>query len=120
MSHLVCACAALDAARAAATGARAMSVFLIMIFPGVRTRGMLAQFLQHEPRQGEARGEAGRLDAEEIHQDGVAVLARAMDLQVGRGVLRARGLRPDAGVAGSERPVGKRGPVAADRGVEAL
>src|SRR5882762_8101787 len=55
-----------------------------------------------------------------MHQPAHAVLARSLDAEIGRRLARSRGLRPDARVARQQRAVGKRGPVAPDRGVEAL
>src|SRR6266404_7761611 len=55
-----------------------------------------------------------------MHQPTHAVLARSLDEEVGSWLARSRGLRPDARVARQQRAVGKRGPVAPDRGVEAF
>src|ERR1051325_5690313 len=55
-----------------------------------------------------------------MHQAGNAVLVRSLDLEVGRGVLRAGGLGTDSRIARQERAVGQRRPVAPDGGVEAL
>src|ERR1051325_8114916 len=115
MSHLVCACAATPKPRAIAPA----SIFVpSMVVPPWRR--MLAQFLSHKAREREARREPGRLDAVELHEPRHAVLARSLDLEVGRQLARARGFRPDAGVAGRERIVGQSWPVAPDRGIEAL
>src|SRR6185503_1247605 len=80
----------------------------------------LAYFPRHHPGEGERGGEPRRLDAEEMHQSGDAVLARSLDVEVGRRLAGAGGLRADAGVAGRESAVGQSGPVAPDRGVEAI
>src|SRR5215212_4899515 len=114
MSHLVCACAA-PVARSAA----ARTVAVLIEYPSC-DRGILAQFVEHGAREGEARGQSGRLDAEHVHQARHAVLARALYMEVRCGLARAGGLRADAGIAGRERVVRERGPVAADGGIEAL
>src|SRR5437016_14083358 len=55
-----------------------------------------------------------------MHQAGHAVLPRSLDMEVGCGLAGTGGLRPDARITGEKRAVGKTGPIAADRGVEAL
>src|SRR5213080_886188 len=55
-----------------------------------------------------------------MHQPAHAVLARSLDEEIGCRLARSRGLRPDARVARQQRAVGKRWPVAPDRGIEAL
>src|SRR5205085_11116324 len=115
MSHLVCACTASPKPRASAP----TSILVpSMVLPPWRR--MLAQFLLHEAREREARGEAGRLDAIELHEPRNAVLARALDLEVRRGLAGPGRFRPDAGIAGREGAVGQPGPVAPDRRIEAL
>src|SRR5690349_19836321 len=114
MSHLVWACAAAVKASATLTN----RTFLSM---GVSSgRGILFDLSQHRIGEGKRRGEAGRLDAEEMHQARDAVLARALDLEVGRRLAGARGLRPDAGIARQQRALRQARPVAADRRIEAL
>src|SRR5206468_569597 len=55
-----------------------------------------------------------------MHQSAHAVLARSLDEEIGCRLARSSGLRPDARVARQQRAVGKRWPVAPDRGIEAL
>src|SRR5256886_3905362 len=55
-----------------------------------------------------------------MHQPAHAVLARPLDEEIGCRLARSSGLRPDARVARQQRAVGKRWPVAPDRGIEAL
>src|SRR5512134_333605 len=70
--------------------------------------------------QRERRCQSRRLDAEQVHQPPHAVIARALHDEIRRGRVLARNLGADAGVARLERAVGQRGPVATDRGIEAL
>src|SRR6267378_1093359 len=55
-----------------------------------------------------------------MHQPAHAVLARSLDEEIGCRHAWSSGLRPDARVARQQRAVGKRWPVAPDRGIEAL
>src|SRR5205807_7824441 len=82
--------------------------------------GILAYLPQYSVGEGERCRQPRRLDAEQMHQPAHAVLARPLNAEIGCRLARSRGLRPDAGVAWPQRAVGKRGPVAPDRGVEAL
>src|SRR2546421_1923490 len=115
MSHLVCACAYQPKARASAP----ISVFALSMLLPPWPR-MLAQFLAHAPREREARREAGRLDAVELHESRHAMAARSLDLEVGRRLAGSRSLRPNARVARRERAVGQSRPVAADRPGETI
>src|SRR5436305_9009554 len=60
------------------------------------------------------------MDAEELHEPGYAVLARSLDLEVGRRIFRSASLRPDAGIARGQRAIGKAGPIAPDGAIETL
>src|SRR5687767_12389693 len=80
---------------------------------------ILAYFPQRDLGEGEAGGQPRRLDAEEMRQAGNAVRRGALDLEVGRRLARAGGLRPDAAVARQQRAVGQPRPVAPDRRVKA-
>src|SRR4051812_47684302 len=118
MSHFVC---AWTGSESAAMTAAPMSVRMETICcPPPVKKSILAQFLAHGPREREARREARRLDAEEMHESRHAVLRRPLDLEIGRGILGPCGLRTNAGIAGRERVVGQAGPVAANRRIEAL
>src|SRR5438067_469700 len=115
MSHLVCACAARPSVRASAP---TRGFVPSMVNPP--WRAMLAQFLAYQTRERQACGEAGRLDAIEMHEPWHAVLARSLDLEVGGGLSRSRSLGPDTGIARRERTVGQSRPITADRGIEAI
>ena len=60
------------------------------------------------------RGQARRLDAEQIYQPGHAVLGRPLDDEVGPGFARAAELGPDAGIGRLQRAIGQPRPIATD------
>src|SRR5882672_10246023 len=82
--------------------------------------GILAQFAKHDPGEREARGEAGRLDAIELHEPWHAVLRRPLDLEIRRRLAGSRGLRADAGIARRERTIRQSGPITPDGRIEPL
>src|SRR6516225_9479872 len=65
-------------------------------------------------------GEAGRFDAEQVHQPREAVLGGSVDDEIGGRLARAGQLWADAGIVGDQRIVRQRRKVAADRLVEGL
>src|SRR4051812_49413949 len=103
MSHFVCACTP-----KAAKTAQKRNIFDFMTI--LRSAGILTYFLQHGAGEGEGGRKSRRLDAEEVDQAWHAMLARSLDVKVGRRLAGAGGLRPDARVARKQRAVGQRGP----------
>jgi hypothetical protein len=61
---------------------------------------------------GQCRGQAGRLDTEQIDQASHAMRRRPLDQEIG---IAARDFRPHAGIAWLQRAILQRRPVAADR-----
>src|SRR6266850_623844 len=119
MSHLVCAWTVPHRASAAAAMRLLRNIFIPSYLIS-REKQILAYFPRYHVGQGERGRQSRRLDSKQMHQAGHAMLARALDLEVRRGLARPGGLRPDAGVARQQRAVGQSGPIAPDRRVEAL
>src|SRR5207237_8438735 len=93
MSHLVCACADQPKAKASAP----ISVFVLsMVLPPWPR--WLAQFFAPAPREREARREAGRLEAVELHGSRRAMPGRSRDLEVGGRPPGSPSVRPNARV----------------------
>ena len=65
-------------------------------------------------------GQPRRFDAEEVDEARNAVLARALDDEIGGALARPDDLGPDAGIARLQRAVGQGRPIAPDGGVETL
>src|SRR6185437_10233903 len=75
---------------------------------------------RHFPGDGERGGKPRRFNAIEVDEAGDAVLGRALQPEIRRGLAATADLGADAGIARLQRAVAEIGPVCADRGVEAL
>src|SRR5690606_39232173 len=69
---------------------------------------------------GEAGGEAGTLDAEQVDEAGDAVRVRSLNDEIGIGLAGSGKLRADAAVGRLQAAVGKARPVGADGAVKAV
>src|SRR6266705_1780782 len=81
-------------------------------------RASIAQQFAHVLADRERRGEAGGFDAEEVHQARNAVILRALNQEIARGLVPRLDLGPDARIRGLQGAVREARPVAAYRAVE--
>src|SRR5712691_503327 len=125
MSHLVCA----HPWEVASASATATSVLISMISPSegraakfVRppVRASIAKKLAYGVADRKRRGEARRLDAEEIDEARDAVVGRALDKEIARRLAARLELGPDSGIGGLQGAVFQSRPVAAYGVVENL
>src|SRR5437773_2905394 len=73
----------------------------------------IAEKLEHSVSDRERRGEARRLDAEQIDEARDAVVGRPLDEEIARGLAARVELGPDSGIGGLQGAVLKARPVAA-------
>ena len=66
------------------------------------------------------RGQARRLDAEQIDKPRHAVFGGSSDHEIGLRFARAAQFRADAGIIRHQRTVRQAGPIAADAGIETI
>src|SRR6266480_5615892 len=80
----------------------------------------IAEKLEHSVSDRERRGEARRLDAEQIDEARDAVVGRPLDEEIARGLAARLELGPDSGIRGLQGAVREARPVAAYRLVKNL
>src|SRR5436309_6021981 len=118
MSHLVCA----NPWEVARASAAATSVLISMIsssegraakFVRPPVRASIAEKLEYRVSDRERRGQARRLDAEQIDEARDALVGRPLDEEVARGLAARLELGPESGIRGLQGAVLKARPVAA-------
>src|SRR6266513_923741 len=118
MSHFVCA----NPWEVASASAAATSVLISMIsssegraakFVRPPVRASIAEKLEYRVSDRERRGEARRLDAEQIDEARDAVVGRPLDEEIARGLAAPLELGPDSGIRGLQGAVLVARPVAA-------
>src|SRR5881396_2887729 len=125
MSHLVCA----NPWEAASASAAATSVLMSMIsssegraakFVRPPVRASIAEKLEHGVSDRERRGQARRLDAEQIDEARDAVVGRPLDMEIACRLAARLELGPDSGIGRLQGAVLQARPVAAYGAVENL